>query len=148
VCEDSHIQPLSRTAMLHKNSSGYDGVSNKILRSCGKFLSKPLTYIFNLSLTHGTFPDHLKFCIVSPLFKKGDRSQLSNYRPTSLLTSFSQIFEILIYRRLNQHVQIHNILVPEQFGFRSGMSTCNTIYKLMKLYCLLGIKGNLLPKFF
>jgi hypothetical protein len=95
-----------------------------------KFLSKPLTYIFNLSLTHAIFPDCLKYSIVSPLFKKGDRSQLSNYRPSSLLTSFTKIFEILIYRRLNQHMQINNILVPEQFDFRSGRSTCKAIYKL------------------
>jgi hypothetical protein len=66
-------------SMKNKNSFGYDDVSNKILRLCGKFLSKPLAYIFNISLTHGIFPDPLKYSIVSPLFKKGDRSQLSNY---------------------------------------------------------------------
>jgi Notch-like protein len=105
----------------NKNSAGFDGVSNKIPRLHGKFLGKPLTYIFNLSLNLGIFPDHLKYSIVSPSFKKGDRSQLLSYRPISLLTSFSKIFEILMFRRLSQHLKIHNILVSEQFGFRSGM---------------------------
>jgi hypothetical protein len=100
----------------NKNASRYDDVTNNILRSRGKFLSKPLTYTCKLSLMHSIFPDRLKYSIVSPLFKKGDRSQLSTYWPTLLLTSFSKIFDILIYQRLNQHMQIHNILVPEQFG--------------------------------
>jgi hypothetical protein len=52
-------------------------------------------------------------------------SELTNYRPISLLTGFSKIFELLIYRRLNQHFQIHNILVTEQYGFRRGLSTIN-----------------------
>jgi hypothetical protein len=116
----------------NKNSARYDGISNKILRLCGKFLSKPLTYIFNLSLKLGIFPDRLKYSIVSPLFKKEDRSQLSSYRPISLFTSFSKIFEILLFQRLSEHLKIHNILVSEQFGSRSGMSTDNVIHKLVE----------------
>jgi hypothetical protein len=76
----------------NKNSTRYDDASNKILRLCGKFLSKPPTYIFNLSLKHGIFPYCLKYSIISPLFKKGDRSHLTNYCPISLLTSFYKIF--------------------------------------------------------
>jgi hypothetical protein len=57
-------------SLKNKGSYGYDGISNKILKKCSDFIGKPLAYIFNTSLTLGTFPDHLKYSIVKPLFKK------------------------------------------------------------------------------
>jgi hypothetical protein len=60
----------------------------------------------------------LKYAVVKPLFKKGERSCISNYRPTSLLTSLSKVFEKVIYNRLLEHTNSNNILVKEQFGFR------------------------------
>jgi hypothetical protein len=57
------------------------------------------------------------------LFKDGCRSHSSNYRPISLLTSVSEVFERIISSRLNQHFFDHNIIVSEQFGFRHQTST-------------------------
>jgi len=54
----------------NKSSSGYDGVSNTILESCGKFLGKPLAYIFNKSSTVLKFLEHLKYFVVNPLFEE------------------------------------------------------------------------------
>jgi hypothetical protein len=48
----------------------------------------------------------------------GERTDISNYRPISLLTTFSKIFERVMYARLYQHVQVNNIIAPEQYGFR------------------------------
>jgi hypothetical protein len=50
---------------------------------------------------------------------------MSNYRPISLLTTFSKILEKVMYNRLSNYLQINNILVSEQFGFRKGISTEN-----------------------
>jgi fructose-1,6-bisphosphatase/inositol monophosphatase family enzyme len=79
----------------------------------------------------GIFPTHLKYSIVKPLFKKGDKEDMTNYRPISLLTSFSKVFEKIIYDRLLQHIEVHNILVTEQFGFRPCASTDQTSYRLI-----------------
>jgi fructose-1,6-bisphosphatase/inositol monophosphatase family enzyme len=65
----------------------------------------------------------LKYAEVKPLFKKGNKKDLSNYRPVSLLTALSKVFEKVIYARLYQHLNNHNILVNEQFGFRAQLST-------------------------
>jgi hypothetical protein len=65
------------------------------------------------------------------LFKKGDRENLANYRPISLLTSFSKVFEKVIYRRILTHINNNNILVNEQFGFQSKSSTEMATYNLL-----------------
>jgi hypothetical protein len=78
-----------------KGSSGCDGISNIILKSSGKFLGKPLAYIFNKSKTEGKFPDCLKYSVLNPLFKKGKKFEITNYRPISLLIGLSKIFELL-----------------------------------------------------
>jgi len=72
----------------------------------------------------------LKYSQVTPLFKKGSKSELSNYRPISLLTSFSKIFEKVVYKRLVNHTSVYNILSKAQYGFRTNMSTDNAIYQL------------------
>jgi fructose-1,6-bisphosphatase/inositol monophosphatase family enzyme len=76
-----------------------------------------------MSLTNGIFPTRLKFSQLTPLFKKGNTSEMANYRPISLLTSFSKLFEKVIFNRLRDHVDNHNILAQEQYGFRNSLST-------------------------
>jgi hypothetical protein len=70
-----------------KNSSGYDEISNRIIKSSSPFIISPLTHICNVVLGTGVFPDILKFAIVKICFKKGNIQEISNYRPISLLTS-------------------------------------------------------------
>jgi Notch-like protein len=71
----------------------------------------PLNYICKKSIRSGTFPAHLKYSIAKPLFKKSDRENVTNYTPISLLTSFSKVFEKVIYERLLQHININNNFV-------------------------------------
>jgi len=107
-----------------------DGLSNKILKLCSSQISKPITYIFNKSLICGICPHRLQYAIKKPFFKKGDKSQVSNYRPISLLNGFSKIFESLIFHRLKHHLVSNNILVNEQLGFRDNVSTDGAVFKL------------------
>jgi hypothetical protein len=72
----------------------------------------------------------LKFSEIKPIFKKRDKNYISNYRPVSLLTSFSKIFEEVIYKRLCQHINNNHILVDEEFGFRRASSTDSAACKL------------------
>jgi hypothetical protein len=61
--------------------------------------------------------------VIIPLYKKGDETQLENYRPISLLSIFSKILEKLFKRRLIKFLDKNQVLSPSQFGFRSGMGT-------------------------
>jgi hypothetical protein len=76
----------------NKNSYGYDEITTKILRICRPFIVSPLTYICNRMLSTAIFPDRLKYSEVKPIYKKGNKSSTSNYRPISLLPAFSKIF--------------------------------------------------------
>jgi Notch-like protein len=76
-----------------KSLHGYDGINTKMLKASAPYISSPLNYICNKSIRSGTFPTGLKYSTVKPLFKKGDRENMANYRPISLLTSFSEVFE-------------------------------------------------------
>ena len=106
-----------------KNTYGYDKISNCIIKLSSPYIISPLTHICSAALSSGVFPDRLKYAIVKPIFKKGNKQDISNYRPISLLTSFSKVFEKLIYNRLHTHFEMNNILVQEQFGFRMQHST-------------------------
>ena len=98
-----------------KRSHGYDEISTRILKISAPFISSPLNYICNKSLSTGIFPTRLKYSMIKPLYKKHDKNNVDNYTPISLLTSFSKV----IYARLLKHNINNNILVNEQFGFRS-----------------------------
>lgn len=115
----------------NKTSHGYDGISDKILKASAPFIISPLTYIFNKILSTGVFPDRLKYSEVQPLFKKGKKTEITNYRPISLLTSFSKIIEKIIYKRLITYLTDNNILANEQFGFRKNSTTNMAIYALL-----------------
>ena len=73
------------------NSCSYDEVLMKLLKLCCYYISSPLNYICNRSLFTGVFPDRLKYATIRPLFKKGNKDDINNYRPISILTSFSKL---------------------------------------------------------
>ena len=129
-----------------KNSSGYDEITSKIIKACASLISIPLSYIYNYSLHTGIFPDHLKMAVVKPLHKKGDKFEISNYRPISLLPTFAKIFEKAMYSRLSQHLQTNNILAQEQYAFRKGKSTEDAAFKLT-VYLNLLTKSYMLEEY-
>ena len=97
---------------------------------------------------HKVIPDRLKYSEVKPLFKKGDKTEMSYYRPISLLPSFSKIIEEIIYKRLYCYLKDNNILVNEQFGFRERSTTEMATYALLNNILLSLDKKNLLVGYF
>ena len=89
------------------------------------------TYIL-LSFEKARFPDSLKIAKVTPVYKSGDSSSLSNYRPVSVLPCFSKMLERIMYTRLYNHLQENKILYSKQFGFQRGHSTDYAIIELVE----------------
>jgi hypothetical protein len=82
-------------------------------------------------MKYGIFPERLKYPVIRPNHKNGDKSLLSNYRPISLLTSFSKIVEKILYNRLISRLKKHEILNPNQYGFQEKLPTDNVVYSLL-----------------
>ena len=80
-----------------KNSFGTDEVPSSILKTTPDNVLFTLTHVFNLSLVNGDFISSFKTGKVVPIHKKGNVTNVSNYRPISLLCSISKIFEKLVY---------------------------------------------------
>ena len=116
--------------MIPKCSSGFDEVSTDILKQSIHIIANPLTNIINESFSAGIFPDQLKIAKVRPIFKNGDKSEFSNYRPISVLPSFSKIFEKLMYNRLMSYLLKHSVLYEHQYGFRPKHSTLLAITEM------------------
>jgi hypothetical protein len=78
----------------------------------------------------------LKYSEIIPLFKNGDKMNMKDYRPISLLTSFSKVIEKVIFARLLSHVKNNNIFSNHQYGFRRDSSTELASYKLInEIFC-------------
>jgi hypothetical protein len=115
-----------------KPASGYDGITIKLIKASAPFISSPLAYIFNKSMSAGIFPTQLKYTEIIPIYKKkGDKADMSNYRPISLLPTFSKILEKILYKRISLHLSTHDILTKEQFGFKKNSSTISATYNLL-----------------
>ena len=83
----------------NNKSPGHDCIGNYLLKNIISYVVDPLVHIVNLSLTSGLVPSNMKIAKVIPIFKKGDKCDVSNYRPISLLTTISKILERIIYIR-------------------------------------------------
>ena len=93
-----------------KSSAGYDNISTKLLKEIEHVISRPLNIIINQSLCTGIFPDKLKIAKVIPLYKKDDNKSFGNYRPISLLSSISKIFERVAFNQLYNYFTSNGLL--------------------------------------
>lgn len=116
----------------NKLSKGSDGITSIFLKSNSNALVPTLTWLFNLSVSRGVFPERLKEAIVVPLHKNGKRTLLTNYRPISLLSTVSKLFEKIIHGRLLMFWMKYGVFSPNQFGFLPERSTEMAVFGQMK----------------
>jgi hypothetical protein len=105
------------------SSSGMDGISVKLIKFCMSSILSVIVMTFNDSLRSCIFPCSLKISKTIPIYKSGVKSQVSNYRPISVLSNFAKIFEKLIYVRLESFYSSTNFFHSHQFGFVSKSNT-------------------------
>ena len=115
----------------NSSSSGYDNIPIKLIKYCNNELAPVIAHINNQSLIDRIFPTSLKIARVVPIFKNGNASTVSNYRPISILSVFSKVFEKIVHTRLEKYLLENAILHSNQFGFRSRLSTCMALLELM-----------------
>jgi hypothetical protein len=106
-------------------------------------ISKPLCMLFNESLHQNIFPTDWKLAHVIPLFKAGDKSFPSNYRPVSLLSCVSNLLEKIVFKHIFNHLQGNKLLCK----FQSGKFTMSCKESLSFAMCPIDVSSaNNLPK--
>lgn len=130
VVEEEEIVDIISTLDGNK-AVGPDKISNKMLIAVKREVSKPLCLLFNKSLQSKVYPWEWKLAFVIPLFKSGDKSLPSNYRPVSLLSCVSKILEKIVYKHIFNHLYFNMLLYKFQSGFIPG---CSTNHQLVEIY--------------
>ena len=107
-------------------SCGPNSIPSKILKTNVNILSIPLELIINKSLNEGVFPKLMKSANVCPIFKKGDKKKCENYRPISLLSNLSKIFERLMHIRLYEFLEKSKIFYESNSNFERDFQLTKT----------------------
>lgn len=122
-------QVLTHLSKLCKaKATGLDNISAKLLRECTDLIADPLCLIFNQSISTGIFPLEWKNAKVIPLYKNaGKKTDLTNYRPISIIPAVAKVFERIIYDQFYAYLNSNNLISHCQSGFRSMHSTVTAL---------------------
>ena len=99
-----------------------DDIDPYIATPCIASVAWPLSEIINCSFKTGIVPNATKVAKVVPIFKKGERDNITNYRQISILPHFNKFFEKIMHDRLYNYVDKSKIIFHTQHGFQSGHS--------------------------
>ena len=100
-----------------------DGIPSAVLRSLSYELCTPLYVIVKASIDSGKCPSLWKYADITPVYKKGDASQASNYRPISILPTMCRLFERILADGINYFLYQNSLISAAQYGFVKGRST-------------------------
>ena len=120
--EEDFVFNELKTLNINK-STGLDNIPARFLRDGAIELKKIITHIINLSILSGAVPDDFKYARVQPLFKRDSKTEVSNYRPISILCVVSKVLEKAVYVQVEDYLVKNNILYNFQSGFRGTFST-------------------------
>ena len=130
-CDSNEIIDIIKEFKTSKACGPYSIPVNPI-KSSYKVLVPILTNIINKSLTQGEFPNLLKYANVCPIYKKSDVDKCENYRPITLLSNISILFEKIMYSRIWNFLEDSEILFEKQFGFRKNYSTNHALISMVE----------------
>ena len=107
---------------------GPSSIPVSILKILKRALSEPLQINLNASFLTGIVPERFKLARFIPVFKKGSKASLNNYRPISLLSIFNKLLEKMVYNRLSNYLEKRQLICSKQFGFRSHHSIVHAVF--------------------
>ena len=113
--------------MNNKSSSGVDSIGNSVVKVTSDETNPYLTQLINLSFDHGVFPKLLARAKVFPLQKDGDKTEVNNYRPISILSIWSKVFELIMFNRLYVYFEELSLFTSQQSSFRQKHSTIDAL---------------------
>ena len=114
------------------SSKGPDNISTRFLKDFGNILAKPLANIFNKSMTTGQVPSDWKLANVTPIFKKGSKSNPENYRPVSLTSVPCKLMESIIRDNVVDHLLLNQLIKSSQHGFMKHKSCTTNLLEFLE----------------
>ena len=130
ITDDFYLNRTSENKVLKviikleiSKAAGIDRISRRFLRDGAEILSRPISEICNLSISRGVSPDACKVAKLKPIYKKGKKTDPSNYRPISLLPIISKVIEWIVHDQTNTFLSENNIWYNFQSVFRPNHST-------------------------
>jgi len=140
VTEDKVSKILSN---LNSNkATGLDQLPSRFIKDGAKFITTPLTFIVNLSISSSRIPDDLKAAKITPIYKKNSKTEAGNYRPVSILSIISKVFEKAVYEQVDHYLSDNKLLYEYQSGFRTSYSTDTCLIHLTDYIKQEQDKGN------
>jgi len=127
--EDKEIRRAINKLKL-KKAAGTDGIPMEAWKYAGESLSKELTEMIRAVWQQGTIPKDWKTSIVTPLYKRGDKEAVGNYRGISLLCTAYKVYAEVLRNRLEKEVEEKGMIPDGQAGFRKGRATVDNIFVL------------------
>lgn len=104
-------------------SPGLDNIPCKVIKTIAEIIAKPLAFIVNKCIEEAIFPEIFKTAVVVTIFKSGDPTLPTNYRPISLISHLAKIFEKILETRIENFILKHKIVSSKQYGFQKGKKT-------------------------
>ena len=111
-----------------------------LIKDCAVVFTKMLLFIFNLMLRSASFPQKWKISRVCPVYKKGESSEIINYRPITIICNFGKIFEIILHSTIYSHVS--DAISSDQHGVMKGRSTVSNLVCKAQFLCESLDRGN------
>ena len=140
------LNVMTKIEALKTNKPSSDNLPTKIIQEAKGVICPYLTDSINAAMDNCVFPEKLKEAEVRAIYKKGDPCQISNYRPISILSALSKIFERIISEQVNQFMA--GMLHPLLSGFRQGYSTQHALFRVVEKWKkhldMMGIVGTIL----
>ena len=123
-------------------AAGPDGIPNSFLKMFKFTLFTPLTVLFRYLLNLGRYPLQWKLTHITPIFKKGLSSDVSNYRPISLTSVFGKLLKRVVQKQMPDYLLINKLISHHQHGFLSKLSTCTQLLETVNDWSLVSAKSS------
>ena len=145
----THNDILSELETLNEDkSTGLDNISTRVLKNCAHQLAQPLKTIFAKSMEERKLPSDWKKARITPIFKKGKKRDVSNYRPVSITSQTCKVMERIIRKKLMTHMEENNLMSPCQHGFISKRSCLTNLLESLEDWTDIIDKGHALDIIF
>ena len=125
--EDDLIEAINEIDV--ESSTSEDDIPARILKACKTSFSKAFLLLWKNSMKTSTIPVALKEQFITPVYKKGDKTDTANYRPVSLTSHIIKIFERVIRKRMVAYLETNQLFSNKQHGFRKGRSCLTQLLK-------------------